>query len=162
MAEVSDLLKDKFVSVARRQACPPAALLACWEDGTCYRDRPSDADMKLEGSAGRSGTGFGRRQRYGFGTREASPDTADTDTQSVLPVTHSHTFTSPPGTSPLLLPAPPQPLLRLCSSARSWAELQQRQRPCESAALDAVSGKLPNELAEPYIALCRSYGLCRG
>lgn len=109
MGKVPDLLKDKSVSVARRQACLPAALLACWEDGTCYGDQPSDADVKPEGSASRSGAGFGRRQRYGFDAREASPDAADK--QSVLPVTHSHTFTSLPGTSPLLLPTPPQPLL---------------------------------------------------
>lgn len=82
--------------------------------------------------------------------------------QSVQSVTHPHTFISSPGASPLLLPASPQPLLRLRSSARSWAEPQQRERLCKSAALDAISGKLPNEPAEPYMALCRSYSLRRG
>lgn len=83
VTKVSDLLaKDKSVSVAGRQACLPAALLTHWEDGTCYGDQLSDADMKSEGSAGRSGAGFGRRQQYGFDARGASPDTADTQSVS--------------------------------------------------------------------------------
>lgn len=50
MAKDSDLLKDKSVSAAKRQACLPAALLVRWEDGTCYTYQLIDADMKSAGN----------------------------------------------------------------------------------------------------------------
>lgn len=117
VAKVSDLLMDKSVSTVRQQACLPAALPACWQDRMYCRDQPSNADMKSEGSASRPGTGLVEGSDMAL-TLERQAQTLPT------PITHSHTFTSPPEISPLSLPTPSNPLLQLHSTARSSAEPQ--------------------------------------
>lgn len=63
----------------------------------CCRDQPSNADMKSEGSAGRPGAGLVEGNNMSL-TLERQAWTLPT------PITHSHTFTSPP--EPGLSPSP--------------------------------------------------------